>query len=121
MHSSKKSGPGLWTLTIVFKSKICVTWNSKINDVKFELQSHVLSLNDSHEIILFRTQSAFFRFFCFYTPSTLFKTQFASLSSQTKQIRKKVRIEFGAKLFVSKENHSILCQREKIKTLQVIL
>ena len=39
VHSVKKSGPGVWTLTILFESKRSAAWSSKLNDVKFELQA----------------------------------------------------------------------------------
>ena len=42
VHSGKKSWPGVWTSTMLFKSKMCVTWISKLNDTKFELQVQFL-------------------------------------------------------------------------------
>ena len=50
-----------------------------------------------------------------------FFTQFVLFGFEAKQIRKKVRIEFGTKLFASKGNHGIFRKQKQLKTLQVIL
>ena len=60
VKSVNESAPGVRTSTMLFDSKKCTAWSSKLNDMNFKIQAHFLWRNDSHEIVWLRTQGTLF-------------------------------------------------------------